>query len=62
MSTEISMNLYFFDLDSLNFIVIKRDENNLDLQSAFVRKVDKNNFVQTVITSYNREVMKNNTL
>jgi hypothetical protein len=62
MSTEISINLYLFDFDLSNFIVIKLDENDSDSQSAFVRKVDKNNFVQIAITSYDREDIKNDTL
>jgi hypothetical protein len=65
MSSEISINSYLSDSDSSNlidFIIIRRDENNPDSQSAFARKVDKNNFVQTAITSYDREDMKNDTL
>jgi hypothetical protein len=65
MSSEISINSYLSDSDSSNLIdliIIRRDENNSDSQSAFVRKVDKNNFVQTAITSYDREDMKNDTL
>jgi hypothetical protein len=49
MSTEISINSYLFD-----------SEDNLD--SDIVRKVDKNDFVQKAITSYDREDMKNDTL
>jgi hypothetical protein len=65
MSTEISINFYLSDSDSSNFIdlfAIRRDENNPDSQNALARKVDKNNFVQTAITSYDREDMKNDTL
>jgi hypothetical protein len=65
MSTEISINSYLSDTDSSNlidFLAIRRDENNPESQSAFVRKVDKNNFVQAAITSYDREDMKNDTL
>ncbi len=65
MSTGISINSYLSDFDSTNFIdfsAIRRDENNPESQSAFVRKVDKNNFVQAAITSYDREDMKNDTL
>jgi hypothetical protein len=65
MSTEILINSYLSDLDSSNLIdliIIRRDENNSNSQSAFARKVDKNNFVQTAITSYDREDMKNDTL
>jgi hypothetical protein len=49
MSTEISINFYLFDSE---------DNSDPDL----VRKVDKNDFVQTAITSYDREDMKNDTL
>jgi hypothetical protein len=65
MSNKISINSYLSDSDSSNLIdliIIRRDENNSDSQSAFARKVDKNNFVQTAITSYDREDMKNDTL
>jgi hypothetical protein len=65
MSTEISINPYLSDPDSSNLIdlsAIRRDENNPESQSALVRKVDKNNFVQAAITSYDREDMKNDTL
>jgi hypothetical protein len=49
MSTEISINSYLSD-----------SEDNLD--PDIVRKVDKNDFVQKAITSYDREDMKNDTL
>jgi hypothetical protein len=49
MSTEISINFYLSDF-----------EDNLD--SDIVRKVDKNDFVQEAITSYDREDMKDDTL
>jgi hypothetical protein len=49
MSSEISINFYFSDSES----------ENVD---AFVRKVDKNTFVQTTIISYDRENLKNDTL
>jgi hypothetical protein len=49
MSTEISINFYLSDSE---------DNSDPDL----IRKVDKNNFVQTAITSYDREDMKNDTL
>ncbi len=49
MSTEISINSYLSD-----------SEDNLD--SDIVRKIDKNDFVQKAITSYDREDMKNDTL
>jgi hypothetical protein len=54
MSTEILINSYLSDPDSSNLIDLSA--------AAFVRKVDKNNFVQTAITSYDREDMKNDTL
>jgi hypothetical protein len=57
MSTEILINSYLFDLDSSNLIIIKRDSD-----PDLVRKIDKNDFVQKAITSYDREDMKNNTL
>jgi hypothetical protein len=65
MSTEIPINPYLSDPDSSNLIdfsAIRRDENNPEPQSAFARKVDKNNFVQAAITSYDREDMKDDTL
>ncbi len=49
MSTEISINSYLSD-----------PEDNLD--PDIVRKVDKNDFVQKAINSYDREDMKNDTL
>jgi hypothetical protein len=49
MTNEISINFYLFD-----------SENNSD--SDLICKVDKNDFIQTAITSYDREDMKNNTL
>ncbi len=49
MSTKISINSYLSD-----------SEDNLD--SDIARKVDKNDFVQKAITSYDREDMKNDTL
>jgi hypothetical protein len=49
MSTKISINSYLSD-----------PEDNLD--SDIARKVDKNDFVQKAITSYDREDMKNDTL
>ncbi len=49
MTSEISINSYLFD-----------SEDNLDPDIA--RKVDKNDFVQKAITSYDREDMKNDTL
>jgi hypothetical protein len=49
MSTEISINLYLSD-----------SGDNLDPDIA--RKIDKNDFVQKAITSYDREDMKNDTL
>ncbi len=49
MSTEISINFYLSDSE---------DNSDPDL----VCKVNKNDFVQTAIISYNREVMKNDTL
>jgi hypothetical protein len=49
MTSEISINFYLSD-----------SEDNLD--SDIVRKVDKNDFVQKAITSYDREDMKNDTL
>jgi hypothetical protein len=49
MTSEISINFYLSD-----------SEDNLD--SDIVRKVDKNDFIQKAITSYDREDMKNDTL
>jgi hypothetical protein len=49
MSTEISINSYLSDF-----------EDKLD--SDIVRKIDKNDFVQKAIISYDREDMKNDTL
>jgi hypothetical protein len=49
MTSEISINSYLSD-----------SEDNLD--SDIVCKVDKNDFVQKAITSYDREDMKNDTL
>jgi hypothetical protein len=49
MSTEISINFYLSDF-----------EDNSD--SDLTRKVDKNDFIQTAITSYDREDIKNDTL
>ncbi len=54
MSTEISINSYLSDPDSSNLT----DPSTI----ALVRTVDKNNFVQAAITSYDREDMKNDTL
>jgi hypothetical protein len=47
--SEISVNSYLSD----------PEPENVD---AFVRKVDKNIFVQTTIISYDRENLKNDTL
>jgi hypothetical protein len=55
MSSEISVNLYLSDLDSSN-------KDNSDSEDAFVRKVDNNIFVQTAITSYDWEDLKDDTL
>jgi CRISPR/Cas system CMR subunit Cmr6 (Cas7 group RAMP superfamily) len=60
MSAKISINFYFFDFDSSNFIVIKTDKYNSDFN--FVRKMNKNIFVQTTIISYDRKKLKNDTL
>jgi thymidylate synthase len=63
MSDETSINSYLFDSHSSNFIdliAIRRDKDNSDFN--LVRKVDKNDFIQAAITSYNREDMKNDTL
>ncbi len=49
MTTEISINSYFSD-----------SENNLDFD--IVRKMNKNDFVQKAINSYDREDMKDDTL
>jgi ribonuclease HI len=49
MTTEISINFYLSD-----------SEDNLD--SDIVRKMNKNDFVQKAINSYDREDMKNDTL
>jgi hypothetical protein len=49
MTSEISINSYLSD-----------SEDNLD--SDIARKVDKNDFVQKAIASYDREDMKNDTL
>jgi hypothetical protein len=54
MSTEIPINPYLSDPDQSN----PTDPP----AAASARKVDKNNFVQTAITSYDREDMKNDTL
>jgi hypothetical protein len=65
MSTEIPINPYLSDPDPSNPTdppTTRRDENNPEPQSAPARKVDKNNFVQAAITSYDREDMKNDTL
>jgi hypothetical protein len=55
MSSEISVNSYLSDLGLLN-----RDDPNSE--DALTRKVDKNIFVQTTITLYDRENLKNDTL
>jgi hypothetical protein len=47
MLSELSINFYLFESDS---------------EDAFIRKVDKNIFVQTTITSYDREDLKDDTL
>jgi hypothetical protein len=60
MSAEISINFYLFDLDSSDFIVIKKNKYNSDFD--FVRKMNKNIFVQTTIISYDRKNLKNDTL
>ncbi len=55
MSAEISINSYLSDLDSSN-------RDNSDSEVTLTRKVDKNIFVQTTITSYDREDLKDDTL
>jgi hypothetical protein len=47
MTSEISINLYLFESDS---------------EVVLIRKIDKNIFVQTTITSYDREDLKDDTL
>jgi hypothetical protein len=53
--SEISINLYLSDSGSSN-------RDNSDSEDAFVRKIDKNIFVQTAIILYDRENLKNDTL
>ncbi len=55
MSTKISVNFYLSDFDSSN-------KNEFNLENVFVCKIDKNIFVQTAVTLYDREDMKNDTL
>ncbi len=55
MTSEISINSYLSDFDSSN-----RDD--LDSEDALICKVDKNIFVQTAITLYDRKDLKNDTL
>ncbi len=55
MTSEISIKYYLSDLDSLN-------KDDSDSENALIRKVDKNIFVQTAITSYDREDLKDDTL
>jgi hypothetical protein len=52
MLSEISISFYFSDSDSSN-----KDES--DSKNAFVCKIDKNIFLQTAITLYDRKDMKN---
>jgi hypothetical protein len=62
MSAEISINFYFSDFGSSDLIAIRSDRYNSDSEVAFIRKVDKNIFVQTTIISYDREDLKDDTL